>query len=1054
MPRTPAQGAAARRVLALLRVDPDEVDRTLTLVGMSFGAAAIQVLGRTVRDTLFLSRYDPTLLPWMFVLYGGVSALVAVVFTRAAARFRLDRLLFGSLALGAATYVAAYGLILADAPEIYPAFYVWADVVAGLLTMQVWAVAGSLHTARDAKRLFGVIGAGGVLGTIAFGVTAGALVRAVGTPALLLVAAALMGAVGWLADRARRFPAATSSVRHDPGYEREARMPRVYLGVLGALLVVTFTVAQVADYQFKLIARDCFGEMELAQYFALFYAGVGTFSLAFHLFATPRILEQAGVLAGLLCMPVLLGMGSLAVLFVPSIWSATLLKFGDAGFQFTINHASLQLLYLPFPPGTKARLLALLDGALRPLGYAAGGAVLIALAPHLSLPILSLVSLPLIAFWIALAAAARRHYVRALAATLAARPFLAFDEPDLSLDRAAVELLERTIEAGDAERARFAAERLLALPPANPGDLVGKLLRRSDPALRILALRAVTEHRLADLGAAARERLTSDPVPEVRAAAAEAVAAVSVEPVASLGPYLADPHRAIRAAAIAGLLRHGSPECVLAAGPALEALATSRDAGSRAVAARVLERAGNPRFHRRLDVLLVDADKHVRRAACGAARVLRAPELLRPLLAAARLAGSRAAAAYALGAYGDAAVPGIDACLADPDVDPEARCHLAKALRQVGTEAALAVLLRRLEVESDPRARDALWKSVARVVRGGRTVPSWCDLRGLLQRELAPLYRLAQGFEAAAPFRTPLLDGVAQARVQLARTRVLRALEARYRDSSIWLARKRIDAREPAARANAYEILANRLDREDRRLVLPYFEPISARERLLRVAKPLHLEPVGGAEFLAELAVRGDDWLRVCALHAAAEHRLAALREAAREAAAHPATLVRSAGALALARIEDRPLGEREVAMQTTLEKLVLLKGVSLFAEVPGEDLAALVQATEEISPTPEEPVIREGEPGDALYVVVRGTVRVERGGRVLARLGAGECFGELSVIDQEPRSATVIPEADTRLLAIAQEDFYELLADHPEMAASVLRVMSRRLRAASREAS
>jgi CRP-like cAMP-binding protein len=76
--------------------------------------------------------------------------------------------------------------------------------------------------------------------------------------------------------------------------------------------------------------------------------------------------------------------------------------------------------------------------------------------------------------------------------------------------------------------------------------------------------------------------------------------------------------------------------------------------------------------------------------------------------------------------------------------------------------------------------------------------------------------------------------------------------------------------------------------------------------------------------------------------------------------------------------------------------------------------------------------------------------VRVERGGRTIARLGPGEAFGELSVIDREPRSATVIVEGDTELLAIAQEDFYELLADYPGLSAAVMRVMSRRLRTAT----
>src|SRR5207253_6197101 len=168
----------------------------------------------------------------------------------------------------------------------------------------------------------------------------------------------------------------------------------------------------------------------------------------------------------------------------------------------------------------------------------------------------------------------------------------------------------------------------------------------------------------------------------VRAAAAEALAAVSEDPCAALGPYLADSHRSVRAAAIAGLLREGSLECVLAAGAPLQALAGSATPMDRVVAARVLERAGNPRFQRPLHELLVDGDKYVRRAACRAARALQAPEPLPALLSAARRVGSREAAAFALASYGNTAVPGIEAALADPATDAEARRHLAKALRR------------------------------------------------------------------------------------------------------------------------------------------------------------------------------------------------------------------------------------------------------------------------------------------------------------------------------------------------------------------------------------
>src|SRR5262245_6563666 len=145
----------ARLTKELFQVRPEEAERTAILCGMTFCASAIQILGRTVRDTLFLARYEPRDLPWMFILYGAVSAVVALLFARACLRFRLERMLYLTLGVGVLTYAGAFALIVADVSLVYPAFYVWADVLSSLLILQSWAIASRLHTARDAKRLFG-----------------------------------------------------------------------------------------------------------------------------------------------------------------------------------------------------------------------------------------------------------------------------------------------------------------------------------------------------------------------------------------------------------------------------------------------------------------------------------------------------------------------------------------------------------------------------------------------------------------------------------------------------------------------------------------------------------------------------------------------------------------------------------------------------------------------------------------------------------------------------------------------------------------------------------
>lgn len=138
-------------------------------------------------------------------------------------------------------------------------------------------------------------------------------------------------------------------------------------------------------------------------------------------------------------------------------------------------------------------------------------------------------------------------------------------------------------------------------------------------------------------------------------------------------------------------------------------------------------------------------------------------------------------------------------------------------------------------------------------------------------------------------------------------------------------------------------------------------------------------------------------------------------------------------------------------SMISTVEKVLFLKSIDLFSQIPGEDLAALALiATEERRDSGDE-IFAEGESGDALYLVLDGKVRVHRGDRVIAELGERECFGEMAILDAAPRSATVTSLLATDLLKITREDFQDIMSEKPEIAQGVIKVLTRRLRDAIR---
>ncbi|HEX7052485.1 MAG TPA: Crp/Fnr family transcriptional regulator [Burkholderiales bacterium] len=142
--------------------------------------------------------------------------------------------------------------------------------------------------------------------------------------------------------------------------------------------------------------------------------------------------------------------------------------------------------------------------------------------------------------------------------------------------------------------------------------------------------------------------------------------------------------------------------------------------------------------------------------------------------------------------------------------------------------------------------------------------------------------------------------------------------------------------------------------------------------------------------------------------------------------------------------------------MATTVSTAVL-KAVPLFASFPDEQLRMLTGVVTRRSAPRSTTIMAAGDATDSLYIVLSGRLKVmmsDADGKevILSILGPGEFFGEMGLIDDEPRSATVITIEPCELLAINKRDFKKSLAENFEMAMAVMRGLVRRLREADRK--
>ncbi len=131
-------------------------------------------------------------------------------------------------------------------------------------------------------------------------------------------------------------------------------------------------------------------------------------------------------------------------------------------------------------------------------------------------------------------------------------------------------------------------------------------------------------------------------------------------------------------------------------------------------------------------------------------------------------------------------------------------------------------------------------------------------------------------------------------------------------------------------------------------------------------------------------------------------------------------------------------------------ERLPFLKGISLFRDLPDSGLEMVASVAREVSFAPGDYLLRTGEAGDGLYVIIEGNIRIERGSEVITVLSPGQVVGELAFMDKQPRSADAVAHTNARLLKIHADALDELLDRHTELARGLFHVVTRRLREAN----
>ncbi len=1038
----------------------------------SFAMGLATVLFETAASALFVARFGAAALPWVYIAAALVNTGAGALFQAARAHLPFRRLMAALLLLLLVSVLGLrVGLATTGAAALVFSLLVFYRVLSVLTDLEYWAVAGRLYDVRQAKRLFGLIGTGEVVARIAGSFAVPLLVAGFGVPNLLwLSAGALLLCLGLLlrvlpreADEDPRRSAAKPTREEGQGTRLLLRDP--YLRQLFVLALFGVLAKYFVDFAFLAEAREHTADVAaFASFFGLFSGLTQVLSLLTRLFVSGPLLTRFGIRTGLLVLPLthlLCTAGILIAGLLPGAGAAVFwLVVGNQGVYKVLKHPidnpCFKVLYQPLARRDRLGAQVAVETVVTPLTTGLAGAVMLifAAAGHLDPVAFAWVLLFTFALWTTVGSRAGRAYRGALVRALQGR--LVHGESLELGDEMSRRVLEAALASDRPGDVLFALELLERAAPARVGGKLVELLTHPSSDVR----RAAFSHleRRGDEGTAGlvAQRLSVEEAPEVRAAALSALVALPGSDASSLvSRFLADPDARVRIAALAGLVRKGGGAGSPWRGELLRQ-AASPLANDRLDAARVIATTERGVFDTTLLGLLDDEDRSVRRAALQAAARAGGPLVWPAVVAALSDRRTSGAATAALLAGGEAVLPHLGPALLG-ETDPYVLVRLIRVAAARGGDAARALVLKHVASPDAAVRQAALLALVAAGHRMGETERPRVieELRaeaGQAAWALATVRDLG-GDEALALVREVLVRQADESR-----ERALLLLSCAQDASALARAREGLRHEAKEKRALALEVLDVTLPPEERELTLPLCEEGDKRTAALLALFPQE----AGSEVsrLRELIGHGSGvrpFTRAAALYAAARRGLRELRpdveavltEGAPPLVAKTAAFARAVLAGGLSGEAPGLGGKGSRRAMLTIEKVITLKAARMFAEAPQEVLAEVAAILEEVESKAGADVFAKGDAGDSMYIIAEGRMRVSDGERTVGELGPGDVFGELALLDPEPRLYTVAALEDSRLLRLDREAFLELMGGNIEIVRGVLHVLCERLRRA-----
>lgn len=1087
-------------VLKILNIRADERWYVQTLFLHHFFQGIGVALFFTLANALFLSNYPIESLAEVYLFAAVLLLVVGRIYAYFEHHSSIDRLLPG-VVLVLAGSVVVLRLTIGVFDPIWMPFLllVWYHAIYLLGSLEFWGLSALLFDVRQSKRLFGLISAGDIPAKLLGYLSVSLLVPVIGLENLAWVAGASFLVSLFFLKRLlqnkqlHENEAGHHAHHHETHAHTGTKKTTGFQGLLRrffgndfilslagvslmAVLVLTFidfAFLSEVKYRYK-------DETELASFLGFFFSVGKGITIVTKVFFSGRLIDRLGAKRALLILPVLLLIlvgALLAFNFLPYSHTKLLILFGLMTLvgdilQYALHDPVFLALFQPLNEHLRLQGHTVIKGVVNPVGLGIAGLVLTllyALYDHVDLSGLSAGLLLPLAGWIAMVFVANRKYLDVLRYAVR-KHYLQGNQLSIQ-DQSTIHLLSDKLRSPYPEEVLYAMELLEKTDRSRFETALPSLLTHERETIQRHALKRVEELVIRSMKKEVLKLAHQGPSIPVRADALRAYCRLDEEEALDqIQAYLQSEEPLLHRSAITGLLQTGGIEATVFAGQELLRLVASDRESDKTLAADIIGDLQIKRFYQPLVGFLQDPSPRVQQSALRASGKVANPQLLPYLKPYLEQRDHLSLAIQSLVGFQERAIAWMNDQLQSGEITPEPLLRFVRMARLIGGPESVDLLLRLMDYpQANVRRRSigALKTLDARLDAAQES-----RVGEQLEREIGfafelfqVQYQLSRLDSKRIHFRLP---AAIEEELQLSKQRLYELVCLFFENQLLTEVEEGL-LRDARRLPNALEILDNLLSNKwsDRLMVI--FDRWSQEDRLQRVRSFQGPGPAMEQDPLRRIIRRGaayyDPWTLALALESSApssgripsewvaayqQSEALVVRQAAQHAIQAASTLVSEAPSSSTSSAHsstNMQVLESASNSLTELEKVLILKGTPMFAETPEHVLVDLASIVQEERVPEASCIFNKGDEGYCMYIIYEGSVKIHDGQVEFARFGRKDFFGELSLLDPEPRSASATALDECFLLRLDQQPFYELMNDRSEVARGILAVLCRRLR-------